>query len=799
MLTACQAVTVEPAEPNATSAAVSSTEIPSLGESVELRFACPRWFVKEIETLAETFHQMYPHITVEIIAIEDLLGSNGMAGDPVARYQRIVSHADVGLWNIWPRASRLGLIRNLAPFVEADAGFDRDDFYPFTLEYVQWDDGLWHLPLWMIPKIIVYNKELFDQAGLAYPLPGWDQSEFLHLARQLTIHEAEGVTQYGYAGTSLVFTPMMKGLITGSPFNYPALNTPQVAQELQWYTDLVLTHGVNYVPGHVFVAAPNSLTTYDTLRHQGRIAMWETELVNLDSQRRLGLELGIAPFPMGEYDANLFSFQTVYFMSTATVHPQESWQWMTFLSKAKWWRMLPAAMSPRRSVMEQTGYWAQWTAEEADTLRYALDHPLGEPLGMINLAMQEAADAVLQGQPVDEALVNAQQKALESYEANAEITPIAVEAIQSSTETADRINIVFASQGMDAVFYTNTAAAFNTTQEVYQVEVVPPQSGQLIDCFIGPGDVNQLTGAGQVLNIRPFLDAEDSLSEHDFAFSDALRSQGDLRGLPAYAAAMVLYYDPVLFEIEDLDYPQPGWTLDDFLHAARVLTQGKNEAKQYGFLPLDGDASVFFLFLAIQGAELWDTAGNPNFDAPDVVAAVSWYADLAAKYGVMPASPGDLPVPTSADLARRQALVQQRRVAMWTDLVGLGQAPVNPDARMAPLPGEKTLLIPYGLFIAADSLQADGCWEWLVFATTNSMPAPELGIPAYKPALLSEAFAAQAEPDTIVTFRTLSSYDYVTQPSGPNVHLLLEALAKIYQGVEPQMALVGAQDKALQP
>lgn len=68
--------------------------------------------------ICRIFLQVYPHITVEILAIEDLLGPNGMKGDPVARYQRIVSHADVGLWNIWSRIKRARLFVGTYTFLD---------------------------------------------------------------------------------------------------------------------------------------------------------------------------------------------------------------------------------------------------------------------------------------------------------------------------------------------------------------------------------------------------------------------------------------------------------------------------------------------------------------------------------------------------------------------------------------------------------------------------------------------------------------------------------------------------------
>jgi multiple sugar transport system substrate-binding protein len=788
-LMACQ----KPPWSSPSDVAMSSTS-PATGSAtagetaVVIRFACNEGTtLRGYAALAEEFHRQHPHIKIDLVPIESVLPAGTVSTEDY--WHAIASSADTLAWSVSPEAVRMGLVRDLSSLIADDSTLDSDDFYSFMLDYYHWGDGQWALPGRAIPIVVFYNRDAFDHANLAYPESGWKLDEFLQLAQQLTVHDDGRPSQYGFAGSlSMAFLPSMNGHVLTDPTTVPDLNRPEVMEGLRWSADLLLVHGV--------MPDPAKINAMD----QTHAAMWLDYAVNLEARRESSdADIGIAPFPLGSAKANLFEIEA-YWMSSGTQHPDESWQWLKFLTHQAVVAPNNAFVPPRRSVTEKVAFWTQWQEEEAEALRFALAHPLGYPIGPTARALQQALAAMWKGEASSEAVSAAQTQAMKAYTEYLQLAPIAVD-LAPATGSESAQNLIFNSQGFDTTYYRGLAEAFNAQQGTYHIELSSPNQGKTADCFSGPSSTTQGQAAVQPLNLQPFLEGEHRLELGDFAWISAFQRQGDLYGLPSHAAATVMFYNPERLQAGNVKAPQPGWTISEFLQAAQGLTYGEGDMKHYGFVPLDGDASVLQLFVAIQNAALWDASGHPRFNAPDVIDAVQWYANLGLDHEVMPVSPDDLPIPKPQGSSLRQTWVEQGRVGMWTDLVGMGQQPPSSGANMVPLPGDQAQVIPYGLFIAADSSHANGCWEWLVFAATQKGLPPELGIPAYTPVLSTSSFTSRTTPDVVATYRALLNYDNLSQPpgAGPQYQALLEALAEIYEGADPQTALEEAQRAASRP
>ena len=55
------------------------------------------------------------------------------------------------------------------------------------------------LPIEVSPPLIMYNKEMFDRAELAYPTEAWAWDDMVGLAKRLTIRDDEGIaSQFGF-------------------------------------------------------------------------------------------------------------------------------------------------------------------------------------------------------------------------------------------------------------------------------------------------------------------------------------------------------------------------------------------------------------------------------------------------------------------------------------------------------------------------------------------------------------------------------------------------------------------------
>ena len=778
------------------------------GYSTTIQFISPARYQAAFEVLAGQFHEQNPDLYVDIMALEDILAKDAAPPNLQDITRRQAELADVFFSWIDIDAASQGLLYNLAPFVEADSTFQSQDFFPGLLDISISPGAVWAIPTSGDLSILFYDKQMFDKAGVEYPTSGQTQKTFLTAAQQLTVRADDEVAQYGFVDYGGVAKSALTTSIVNNLSDQDSLEAPTVADSIQWYTDLALRHGVMPIP----IIGQQGLDQQRTLIVSEQAAMWSDSLRNLHyyGQSR---NMGIAPFPITNGQSGVPVVLYGYMISSGSQHPQESWRWVRFLDRQGF---VPSAngmtavkpLPARRSVAEQNGYWDQFDREIVDGMRYAAEHLIvmsgdSEQRRQLNTAI----DAVFEGTPVEEALAEAQAN-WEKYQMQlAQATPAPVVVVMPAPSTADIPSLAFAPPGgADLTIYRGLADDFNQTHSDMQVQIVDPAQAQQADCFADLRTVPDSASRADLLNLQPLLEADPAFSGADFSprLLDSLRDRGDLWGLPFQAQARVMFYNRDLFDAAGVAYPQPGWTLDDFLAAAVALTQGAGDEKQYGFLPLNGDASDLTTFLALQGVYPWDEQGQPRFDAPEVVAAVGWYTDLAMTYGVAPAFPNDLPDRDPQAQATRNALVRAGKAAMWSDFSGVERRDVWPsDAAvgMAPLPvgqAAVTQFLPQGLFLAADTPHAEACWRWIGFL--SQQPAAMQGMPARFSVLESPAFATQVAADALATYRALADYDDL--PVAPSseataqLSYLHQAVAAILDGARPEAALARAQEQA---
>lgn len=776
--------------------------------TVTLSFVCNSSDRPIFVPIVNDFQALNPGIRIDLVDLEavvDLSSKPSM----VEVTRQLVSAADTAYWTVVPAAMQVGLLYNLSPFIETDSGFKPDDFFPHMLEAFQWEGGTWALPSQAVPTMIFYDKTAFDAAGLPYPKPGWTRDDFLAAAQQLTVHGDSEVERYGYVdpfgGVVYSFVLAPSTTIAGE---IPPLDSQAVADALRWMTDLALRHQVAPNPWMPAPPPEGPWAVAQALVDNHRAAMWSDTLGNYEYRSR-SFELGVVPFPQsGERSTPAWTYG--YMISAGTSHPQEAWRWLAFLTHQRimdpdgpWLDSVPA----RRSVAEQTHYWDRFGEETRTAVRYAAEHLFFPTGGAADTELALAVRRVFEGQPVEEALAQAQAAFEQHLAQTAQATPApAIVTTPQPEGAASAVTITFAPPpGVEVLAYRALADAFNQAHTEVEVQIISPGQAQTTDCFAGEQSVADLNTRAKLLNLQSLLETDSAFSLDDFypRFLDALRFQDDLYGIPSQAQMRVLFYNRDLFDAAGVAYPEPGWTLDDLLTYAVALTQGDGDEKQYGFLPLNGDASDLQAFVALQGASLWDDKGQPRFNASDVVAAVQWYADLAMKHGVMPAFPEDLPDQYSAGQDMRNALVRAGRVAMWTDFTGLDRSDVLPlDARigMAPLPtGDQAVtdVLYEGLFIASDTRQPQACWEWLKFLSEKTETVR--GLPARRSILESVAFAEQVGQDVVNSYRASLEYADLQRPTTPKAgaeaYWLYQALKDILLGESADAALARAQQQ----
>ena len=149
---------------------------------------------KAIKAAAARFNASHPGIQVTLQSY----GNADYALQKVLTAIRGGSIPDITyLYGSWAaKLSQAPNVVDLAPLIKADPSINWEDFWPAERQAVMVDDKIIGMPALVDNLALVYNKKLFDQAGLAYPTADWTWDDFRDAARKLTDPSAK---QFGWA------------------------------------------------------------------------------------------------------------------------------------------------------------------------------------------------------------------------------------------------------------------------------------------------------------------------------------------------------------------------------------------------------------------------------------------------------------------------------------------------------------------------------------------------------------------------------------------------------------------------
>jgi multiple sugar transport system substrate-binding protein len=366
--------------------------------------------------LAELFHEEHPDVVVEIQPLgttPPLPTALSEKADCAAIYTFAISPQE--------RATML----SLEPFLDSDTELDLGDFY--LVDRFQYAGQLWALPAEHFPKVIIYNKELFDAAGVAYPTPDWTLKDFADMAVALTDGAGEpyGFVSAVFEKSDLMFFLEQAGalLVDTQGDNVDFLfNTPTTRAAMQWYTDLSRVYEAKPVFGTDNASRFEAVKDWDTLIRGGRAAMWTDYLgahfVTSGSPFETDIAVGYVSLPKGPGHVD-DSYTVGYYISTQATHPQVCWEWIKFLStQTEQIEGVPA----RRSLAESAAFQRQVGEEKAAALLqsftdvervtllqgHSIPDWAARPLNWLAQAFDAIVDEELS---VDEALAQVQQRA----------------------------------------------------------------------------------------------------------------------------------------------------------------------------------------------------------------------------------------------------------------------------------------------------------------------------------------------------------------------------------------------------
>jgi multiple sugar transport system substrate-binding protein len=214
-----------------------------------------------------------------------------------------------------------------------ETGIDLSERFGTNHLQYQYEGSQYALPDRGGAMIVYYNRDMFDAAGIEYPTAEWTWEDFLAAAQALTIRDGDAVSQYGFAAGGwwpwwMSFIYQNGGAVLDEN-GAPAFNSEQVAEALQFYNDLVYTHGVAPSPEDYANLGTNSP---DPLFAQGKVAIIMTGFWNIASLRDVpDLNWDIAPV-WGNEARGTVAFGSGLAITSASAHPAEAFQIIDFLT-----------------------------------------------------------------------------------------------------------------------------------------------------------------------------------------------------------------------------------------------------------------------------------------------------------------------------------------------------------------------------------------------------------------------------------------------------------------------------------
>jgi len=148
------------------------------------------------------------------------------------------------MWNTsqWAEA---GIVQDLSPYISRD-NYDMDQYLPVVRDWAVYKGGIYGLPKDFTPRAMFYNKNVFDEAGVPYPEPGWTFDDFVATVKAINNNKTGGDARYGYVAIpghtyALQAFIWSNGGDLCSPDGTTAsgyINSQAVVEVIQWYKEL---------------------------------------------------------------------------------------------------------------------------------------------------------------------------------------------------------------------------------------------------------------------------------------------------------------------------------------------------------------------------------------------------------------------------------------------------------------------------------------------------------------------------------------------------------------------------------
>jgi multiple sugar transport system substrate-binding protein len=371
---------------------------------------------------AKRFNATHPkiHVTVQNYGNADYALQKVLTAIRGGSYPDIVY-----LYGSWAaNMARTPRAVDLAPLIKADPSINWNDFWPAERQAVAVGPKIVGVPALVDNLALVYNKKLFDQAGLSYPTPDWTWDDFRAAAKRLT---DQSTKQFGWAyvndaseDTVWRFDALLwqaGGDILTPDQKHAAFNSPAgVAAATLLQQMATVDHSVYLDNGN---------GNYANLFNSGKIGMLFTGPWDLSGFP--DVDYGIQILPGNENHQTISGPDQWVMLDNGDARRNAAWtflKWFTSPTEAMQWSLATGDL-PIRASQTQTATYPKYTAKYkgvgtfVDNEQNALKaRPVLATYNEISQAMGQAIQAILLGKAQPQAALDQAAQQVDQILAN---------------------------------------------------------------------------------------------------------------------------------------------------------------------------------------------------------------------------------------------------------------------------------------------------------------------------------------------------------------------------------------------
>jgi len=217
--------------------------------------------------------------------------------------------------------------------LEADPDLSRDDYFEeYFNNWAVYNGRVVGLPFTVGANFVMYNKDVFDEAGVDYPTADWTPWEYIEIATALTDPDKR---RWGGDRPRGPFRAIWRNIGATKPYSDDSttvegyINGPDAVAAYTWLWDLV-DSGATPTPADIEVLGTEGTGPVD-LFIAGRLGMATLNNGHMITAANAGVNFGVVPEPhVPDNERFVHAWALRASIWAGTEHPDEAYEFLSF-------------------------------------------------------------------------------------------------------------------------------------------------------------------------------------------------------------------------------------------------------------------------------------------------------------------------------------------------------------------------------------------------------------------------------------------------------------------------------------